>query len=118
MPRPQKPFTVTRRKDSKTFQFSLNPPCGLPERVCRDWRRASFQKFSPELVRYSAPRNREAADAGVFMLIQFLKEKQNASDTKRTPTKGISVGEWLEKFTSMETSPRAALLAAENRPIP
>ena len=116
MPKSQKPFVVTRRKDSKTFQFSLNPPCGLPERVCRDWRWASFQKFPPELVQYASPKNKASADAGVFMLIQFLKEKQNPDDTKRTPTKDISVGEWLEKFTSLETSPRAALLAAENRP--
>jgi hypothetical protein len=34
MPRSQKQFFTRKRNDSKTFLFSINPPSGLPRKVC------------------------------------------------------------------------------------
>jgi len=116
MPRPKKPFTVTRRADSKTFQFSLNPACGLPDRVCRNWQRVSFQKFPSALALHRLPKNKAAAEAGGYELIQHLKQEAEGVEAKRPHTADISVGEWIEKFSSPAKSPRAALLAAKNRP--
>ena len=82
MPRPKKPFTVTRRADSKTFQFSLNPACGLPDRVCRNWQRVSFQKFPSALALHRLPKNKAAAEAGVYDLTNSELPKKRS---KRNP---------------------------------
>jgi hypothetical protein len=37
-----RPFTLIRRTDSKSFRLTLNPSCGLPDRVCAEWRHHSF----------------------------------------------------------------------------
>jgi len=42
----KKPFIIARRNDAKTFQFTLNSTCGLPERICREWQRVSFHNLS------------------------------------------------------------------------
>jgi len=116
MPRPQRPFTVTRRADSKTFQFTLNPASGLPDKVCRYWQRASFQKFPTSLAMHRLPKNKAEAEAGIYALIQHLKEELAAGAARRIPTEDITAGAWLEKFTSLERNPRSALVAAKNRP--
>jgi len=116
MPRSKKPFAVTRRVDSKTYQFTLNPTCGLPDRVCRNWQRASFQKLPPALAHHRLPKSKGQAEMGVYELIQHLKNEADGAEAKRLRADEISVGEWLEKFASPEKSPRAALLAAKNRP--
>jgi hypothetical protein len=64
MPRPQRPFTVKRRNDSKTFQFTINPASGLPRKICQDWRRRSFQDLPDTLALYRAPKNKTAAETG------------------------------------------------------
>ena len=116
MPRSKKPFTVTRRVDSKTYQFTLNPTCGLPDRVCRNWQRANFQKLPPALAHHRFPKNKGMAEMGVYELIQHLKNEADGAEAKRLRADDISVGEWLEKFALPEKKPRAALLAARNRP--
>jgi len=116
MPRPQRPFTATRRADSKTFQFTLNPASDLPDKVCRDWQRASFQKFPASLAMHRLPKNKAEAEARIYALIQHLKEGLAAGATKRIPMEDITAGAWLEKFTSLERNPRSALVAAKNRP--
>jgi integrase len=113
MPRPPKPFVVPRRSDFKTFQITLNPICGLPENVCHQWKRRSFQDFPMELAQYRNPKTKSAAEAGAIALIEFLK---NTHEPLHTHTDKIRVGAWLEKFTAVEGNPRAARNIARNRP--
>ena len=47
-----KPFSIQRRNDSKTFLLTLKYTCGLPERVCAEWSRRSFQDLPDELAHY------------------------------------------------------------------
>jgi integrase len=110
-----KPFLTPRRKDTNTFQITLNPQCGLPERVCREWRRKSFQDFPSELAQYRYPKTKSAAEAGAFALINYLKKKQDEG-VQYIKAEDITVGKWAEKFTSMETSPRTGINAHKNRP--
>jgi len=118
MPRPQRPFTVTRRADSKTFQFTLNPASGLPDKVCRFWQRASFQKFPASLAMHRLPKNKAEAESGIYALIQHLKQELAEGTKRRIPTEDITAGAWLEKFTSPERNPRSALVAAKTAPTP
>ena len=116
MPRPPKPFTTPKRADSKTFQITLNPSCGLPPRVCLEWKRRSFQEFPGELARHRSPKTKAAASAGALALVEFLKKKREEGSARRVAAEDITVGEWLEKFTRIETSPRTGINASKNRP--
>jgi len=117
MSRSKKPFTVTRRKDSKTYQLSLNTSCGLPERVCNEWKRKSFQLLPEELANHRQPKTKPAAETAVYALIQCLKKKiDEGGSARRATTDDITVGAWIEKFTTIETSPRTGFNAAGNRP--
>ncbi|MDR3191883.1 MAG: hypothetical protein LBT87_02330, partial [Treponema sp.] len=98
MPRVPKPFITPRRNDAKTYQISLNPSSGLPERICQEWKRRSFQDFPPELAQYRYPKTKSAAEAGAFALIEFLKQAQKPD---RVPAEKTIVGVWLEKFTKI-----------------
>ena len=101
-----KPFITPRRNDSKTFQITLNPTCGLDERVCNDWRRRSFHDFPPELANHRNQKTKAAAEAGAFALIAYLKKKkEDEGSARRVHQIDITVGAWLEKFTRIETSP-------------
>jgi hypothetical protein len=71
MPRPQKPFTVKKRNDSKTFQFTINPTSGLPRKVCQDWQHCSFQDLPGALAQYRAPKDKTVVETSVMALIQF-----------------------------------------------
>ncbi|MDR3130377.1 MAG: hypothetical protein LBU18_02395, partial [Treponema sp.] len=75
MPRLQKPFTALSRRDSKTFQLTINPSCGLPDKICREWRRKSFQSLPDELSMYRYPKTKAAAESGALALIQYLKKQ-------------------------------------------
>jgi hypothetical protein len=89
MPRVPKPFITPRRNDAKTYQISINPSSGLPERVCQQWKRRSFQDLPAELAQFRYPKTKAAAQAGAFALIEFLKR---ADEPIRTPTDLITVG--------------------------
>ncbi|MDR2516482.1 MAG: hypothetical protein LBC88_03765 [Spirochaetaceae bacterium] len=115
MARPQKPFTTPRRNDSKTFQITLNPSCGLPARICREWRCRNFQDFPDELSRFRNPRTKSAAEAGAFALVGYLKRKMEAGTVRKVRSEDVSVGAWIEMFTSYETSPRTGINASVNR---
>jgi len=115
MSRPMKPFVVRRRKDSKGFILTINPTSGLPEKVCREWDRRSFQNLPPELAQYRSPRSKAVADAGALALVELLKNAEAPVVLRGSPEK-ITVGDWLKKFTVAEESPRAARLLAKNRP--
>jgi len=117
MPKSAKPFNTPWRADSKTFQLTLNPSCGLSQRVCAEWKRISFYDLPEELLQYRYPRTKSAADAGALALISYLKKKQeNEGSARHTATEDITVGVWVEKFTAIETSPRTGVNASKNRP--
>jgi len=117
MSKTTKPFTTPRRSDSKTYQITLNPPCGLPERVCSEWKRRSFQDLPIELAEYRNPKTKPAAEKAVFALIQYLKKKlEEEGSAGRVPVANITIGEWIEKFIAIETSPRTGVNASKNRP--
>lgn len=117
MPRPQKPYRTTRRKDTKTFQLTINPVSGLPARVCLEWRRKSFQDLPDDLAQYRNPKSKTAAEAGALALIGYLKKKQEEEGSaRRAKPEDITVGAWIERFTALETSPRTGINASKNRP--
>jgi hypothetical protein len=113
MPRVPKPFITPRRNDAKTYQISLSSSSGLPERICQEWKRRSFQDFPPELAQYLYPKTKPAAEAGAFALIEYLKK---IGEPVRISTQKITVGVWLEKFIQLDENPRAARNLARNRP--
>lgn len=112
MPRQKKPFVIQKRKDWNTFTVTLNVTSGLPAKVCREWQRRSFQNFPPELLNYSMPKTKAAAESGAMALITFLKN----DEPRQTKKCNITVGEWIKKFTSITESPKAARLMSKNRP--
>jgi integrase len=87
-----KPFTVRYRDDRKTFQITLSHTCGLPEPVCAQWRRRSFQEFPDDLANYRKPKTKSgkpdfsAAEAGAVALIAYLKKPQQKITTRITVT--------------------------------
>jgi hypothetical protein len=111
-----KPFVVAKRTDSKTFRLTINFTSGLPERVCTEWCRASFQDLPDELAHYRAPKTKSAAEAGAVALIAYLKKKQSEGTALRVRVEDITVGAWIEKFTAIETSLRTGVNASRNRP--
>jgi len=66
MARNPKPFTIIRRSDSKTYRLTLNPFCGLSERVCREWFCRSFQHLPAELANHRNPKTKAATEATAF----------------------------------------------------
>lgn len=115
--RTPEPFTTHYRKDNQTYQFTLNPACGLPPRVCLDWKRRSFASLPDELAQYRNPKSDRSAEAGVKALIVYLLKKQvEEGSARRVSTEDITVGAWIEKFTTIETSPRTGINASENKP--
>ena len=113
--RTRKPFTTPRRNDSKTFQVTLNFTCGLPRRVCDEWQRRSFHELPDTLANHRNPKDKGAAEAAAYALIDYLKIKQAEGSARRVSMEDITVGEWIEKFTALETSPRTGINAAENK---
>jgi integrase/recombinase XerD len=111
-----KPFVVVKRTDAKTFRLTINFTSGLPERVCAEWRRGSFQDLPDELAQYRVPRTKSAAEAGAVAMVAYLKKKQDEGTTRWVHVEDITVGAWIEKFTAIETSPRTGINASRNRP--
>jgi len=117
MSRPKKPFVIQKRKDWKTYIITINISSGLPDRVCKEWHRKSFQNFPTELAVYQNPKTKSAAEAGAMALIEYLKNKLNDGNIfSRVTAEEITVGVWIEKFTAVETSPRSGINASKNRP--
>jgi hypothetical protein len=90
------------RNEAKTFQISLNAISGLSERICRQWKRRSFQDFPLELAQFRNPRTKSAAEAGGFALIEFLKNNEAPAHVFSDK---FLVGEYLAQFTDIEKSP-------------
>lgn len=116
MPRTPEPYVISWRNDTKKIQFTLNFAYGLNERVCAQWERKSFQSLPEELAMYRNPKTKSSAKAGVDALIVYLRKKQEEGCAQRSSVDDITVGEWIEKFINIETSPRTGLNATENKP--
>jgi integrase/recombinase XerD len=115
MSRIAEPYIIHKRGNA--FQITLNPTCGLPQRVCAEWQRRSLRTLPEELFNYRNPKTSPEAKASVQVLIAFLKKKQETEGSaRRVQVEDVTVGDWLEKFTSIETSPRSGINAAENKP--
>jgi len=116
MPRHQKPFVVFKRKESKYFYLTINPTSGLPLAICQEWNRKSFQRFPNELLIHCNPKTKAVAETGAIALIGYLKKLNEEGRGQRITTDEITVGAWIEKFTTIETSPRTGINASRNRP--
>ena len=115
MAKTPEPYIIHKRKDCNTYQFSLNLTCGLPDRICQEWKRKSFQALPSELAQYMHPKTNPATKAACYALIDLLKTKNAEGQAKKAKTSDITVGAWIEKFTVMETSPRTGINNAKNR---
>jgi hypothetical protein len=104
MARSQKPFTLAKRADSKSFVFSLSPACGLAPRICARWQRKSFQNLPPALAAFRTPRTKTSAGIAVQALIDYLKKHAD------TPRDKVTCGTWISRFLTDAGNPRAARL--------
>ena len=94
------PYTLFRRTDSKTFRFSLNPCCGLPDSVCKQWYRRSFQSLPDELTNYRNPKTKPAAKTSISVLIAYLIKKMERDGEQRAAVGDTTVGEFAgDMFT-------------------
>ncbi|MDR1218356.1 MAG: hypothetical protein LBK73_01970 [Treponema sp.] len=69
-----------------------------------------------ELSHYRNPRTKAAAEASALSLIQYLHKALEENNARQVPADDITVGQWIEKFVNIETSPRTGRNAAKNRP--
>ncbi len=114
MSKTKKPVVVSKRKDSKSFFFTLNETCGLPRKVCEQWQRKSFSNLPESLAHLKNPKTKSAAESSVQILIEYLKKKPDITDHIKSAD--ITIGVWLKKFTVTEGNPRSARNVAKNRP--
>ena len=113
MARIAEPVIVHKRGNS--FQFTISSTCGLPRRVCGEWQRRSFKTLPEELSNYRNPKTKPEAKSNAQVLIAFLKKRlETGLPAKRASFEDITVGDWLQKFTSLETSPRTGINITEN----
>jgi integrase len=66
------------------------------------------------LAQYRNPTSK-TAEAAAWALINYLRKKQEEGGARRVATADITVGDWLEKFTAIETSLRTGINASKNR---
>jgi len=83
MPRTPKPYVITWRNDTKTFQFTLNYAYDLNERVCAQWRHRIFNNLPDELANFRNPKTKPDAEAAVDALIVYLREKHEEGIVRR-----------------------------------
>jgi len=114
MPRAMSRFKTYRRKDTKKFMITITPVSGLPLNICKEWTRVSFSRFPIELAHLREPKSKSAADNAADVLIEFLKKQ--ISSGQRVAPKDITVGDWLNKFISLDDNPRSAVLISEGLP--
>jgi len=115
MPRVKGRFSIYKRKDTGKYTMSLSTASGLPARVCKEWDRVGFNRLPPELAHLRNPKSENAAKNTVDLLIVYLK-KQVSLGILRLQYDDIYVGEWLERFTTLENNPRSARLISEGTP--
>jgi len=114
MPKVKSRFKTYKRKDTQKYIVTLSPLSGLPERICREWNRASFSNFPIPLAHLREPKSKSAADAAAETLIEYLKKKSNLSS--KVQFEDVNVGDWFERFISLDNNPRSARLIAAGVP--
>jgi integrase len=114
MARIAEPYIIHKRGNS--FQITLNRNCGLPWRICAEWKRRSIKTFPDELFNYQNPKTKADCKTSVLALITFLRKKQEEGAAGRIVIEDVTVGDWIERFTRLETSPRTGINASKNRP--
>jgi hypothetical protein len=55
--------------------------------------------------------------ANIQVLIAFLKKKQAEGSARRVSAEDIAVGDWIKKFTDLETNPRTGINTSKNQPF-
>jgi integrase len=123
MPKITGPFWVWKRPQTKKFQISLYPASGLSPEVCQNWNRRGFSRLPLELAVFREPKTKADAETGALALIEYLKNQlkapgntpQDILSSIRKP-QGPTVGNWLERLTSLDDNPHAARLTAEGAP--
>jgi len=109
MSRTARPYCVQKRKNAKTFILTINPESGVPRRICQEWQRKSFIHLPACLAPYRNPKSRTAAETAVVALIQHLKrEGDGSAPAPWVSTDTMKVGQWLERFISLDDNPRSA----------
>jgi integrase len=114
MAKTPKPFTLIRRTDSKSFRLTLNPSCGLPDRVCKSWYRRSLQNLPEELSQYRNPKTKSAAEVGAVALIAYFKKKQSEGDARHIKACDSTIGEFAKDMFT-EGAPYLMRWAAKGR---
>lgn len=109
------PYTLIRRTDARSFRLTLNPTCGLPDSVCKQWYRRSFGNFPAELANYRTPKTRADAKAATQAPIAHLKNKRDEGIVCKVAAQDVTASVWVGKFTAAETSPRTGINAEKNR---
>jgi integrase len=110
-------YNVQKRKDSNIFILTINPVSGIPQRICAEWQRRSFQHFPDCLVSFRRPKNKTVAETGAIAFIQHLKKQiDEGSDTGWVNTETVCVGPWLKRFISLDDNPRGARIMGEGSP--
>jgi len=100
MPKAPKPFVIAKRADSNTFQFTLNPACGLPKRVCAEWRRRSFLIFLPNCLSTGVRKPRPGQQPGSWPLSRISRKnrrKEAAIENMNTAAKAkkkVAFSDW------------------------
>ena len=96
MARIAEPIIVHKR--GNFFQFTINYTCGLPQRVCAEWKRRSFKTLPEELSNYRSPKSKPEAKANAQVLISFLKKRMETGlSAKRVVSEDITVGAWCDR---------------------
>lgn len=109
MSRIPQPYCIQKRKDTNTFLLTINPESGVPRHICYEWQRKSFCHLPDCLAQYRRPKSRAAAETAVVALIQHLKkEGEGSAPAAWVSADAMKVGQWLERFISLDDNPRSA----------
>jgi len=99
------PFNVLPRSNSNTYHLTLNyPACELPESVCKEWYRRSFQHLPIELSAYRNPKSKGTAKVAARALIKYLDEKEKEKSTRGTLLSCLSCLLQAKKDTEAKTT--------------
>jgi integrase len=101
MSRIQEPYTIHKRSDSETYRFTLNPPCGLPDDICKEWYKSSFQRLPDDLAQYRNPKTKPERKTSVLALISYFKRNlELAKDNCRLTLQLITIEDFArDMFT-------------------
>jgi len=113
MPKLLDSYSIQRRsKTNKSFILTVNLESGLPPEMCEKWKRRSFACLPPELSHFRNPTSRVMAKKGADALIDFLRKEADMGNVWRYYTQ-LLIGNWMERFISLDNNPRAERIIAK-----